>query len=143
MFALLRSAWSGPPSAMAHSKPLASLDAIVQSIARLPPLRSFNREAPGETLQTGLPVALGINCCSGTDDGNTAKMPPDGMPDALVVAVDKETALESSQPSPCIEGGRSQLYPSARPVVRFGESVKGARYTPEVVDTLNATLLPN
>ena len=54
-------------------------------------------------------------------------MPPDGMPDALVVAVDKETALESSQPSPCIQDERSQLYPSARPVVKFGGSVKGAR----------------
>ena len=126
-FALLRSAWSGPPSAMAHSKPLASLDAIVQSMARLPPLRFFSREAPGETLQTGLPVAVGINCCSGTDDGNTANMPPDGMPDALVVAVDKETVLKLSQLSPYVQDGKSQLYPSARPVVRFGESVKGAR----------------
>ena len=108
-------AWSGPPSAMAHSKPLASLDAIVQSIVRLPPLRSFNREAPGETLQTGLPVALGINCCSGTDDGNTANMPRDGMPDALVVAVDKETALESSQPSLCIQDGQ-------KPALPFGET---------------------
>ena len=91
---VLRNISSGPPTWMDHNRLSAVLDANAQLIAAPPSPRTLSREAE-LVLQVPEPAT---RACTGAGEGNTAATPPDGMLEALALAVDTTTSLgESSE----------------------------------------------